>query len=391
MLLPVKTMQKVSTPIDSLKNGVKFCWHRSPDYGNLLPEWNELLKRSKNLNVLYQSPEWFGHLLNTEADDHLHLGLAKDADGKLLGVLPLKVGTFPLNFEVSARSLFKIPFKSTFLLGSQPLLADNESIYDEVLNEIEKSFSDCTCIYIDSLTKDSFFWRYLKSSSKVKNQYWVYLPEGFRPFHYLELNKTFEDFLSKFKSKKRGNLRRQLKNLQEFGQTDIELRCIRLKEQIPEFLKAAESIAGKSWQSRRIGPRIKNDIVYNQKLTDLADRGILRSYLLVCGVPCAFIIGYQFCGVYHYVEIAYDQKFYEHSPGTALLYLMVEDLFRSDSPQWLNFGIGDAHYKQEFSNQHAEDASILLLRKNLHNRSVMLLHCLFYSLKKIVKKILYKI
>jgi CelD/BcsL family acetyltransferase involved in cellulose biosynthesis len=120
---------------------------------------------------------------------------------------------------------------------------------------------------------------------------------------------------------------------------------------------------------------------------DVARRGLLRSYVLYgANAPCALVLGYQFGDVFHYAEIAYDQTFGRFSPGTALLYLLIEDLTGHRSPRLVNFGIGDAGYKREFSNIHAEDASVLLLPKNAANAVRRRCHGAFRSLVASVKR-----
>jgi CelD/BcsL family acetyltransferase involved in cellulose biosynthesis len=106
-----------------------------------------------------------------------------------------------------------------------------------------------------------------------------------------------------------------------------------------------------------------------EEVADLADRGILRSYLLMAGEKaCAYVLGYHFRDVFYYVKVGYDQAFAASSPGTGLLYLLIKDLIENTSARRLNFDYGDAAYKREFGNVHGEDATVLLLRKTLSNR-----------------------
>ena len=107
---------------------------------------------------------------------------------------------------------------------------------------------------------------------------------------------------------------------------------------------------------------------------------MLRSYLLRCGErPCAFVLGYQHGDVYHYAEIGYDRDFTNFSPGMVLYYLLVRDLFAHRPPSTLNFGRGDADYKQRFGNVQREDVSIFLMRKTHRNRLRVGSHSAFRS------------
>ena len=82
-----------------------------------------------------------------------------------------------------------------------------------------------------------------------------------------------------------------------------------------------------SWQDDILGNRISDSDEQRAWCERLAKTGLLRSYLLKCGERLrAFVIGYQFNGVFHYAEIGYDREFSEHSPGTVLLHLLIQDL-----------------------------------------------------------------
>jgi len=350
-------------------------------------QWGSLLSSSNNLDLLYQSPNWFDHLSFINSDKKLSAEVYKDDSDQILGIVPILIGQYWLRFDISAQALWKTPLNTAYILGSQPLVPHHENIYDMLFASIWEDFPDCDCVYIDSLPTDSFLWNYLKKVGTERKNYLLYIPDGVRPYHSLLLPPTFDEYLSNFKRKKRYNLERQVKMLRDYGDGKLDMIRVDSEDRIQDFLEGAVSISQNSWQQTRIGTRIDNSPQRHAKLADLAERGLLRSYLLICGEkPCAFILGYQFRDVYHYVEIAYDQSFTKFSPGTVLLYLLIEDLIRHNAPQKVNFGVGHASYKQEFGNIHNEDASVLLLRKTIANRIRMISHSSFRSLIHAVKK-----
>jgi hypothetical protein len=354
----------------------------------LREEWGNLLSSSENLDLLYQSPQWCEHLLAADSkNSQLLLGVAKNKVGSVVGVVPIRVGQYNLRFDISSYALWKTTLRTASILGSQPLLPNDDYIFDCLFASLWSNLRECDCIYMDSVPTNSFLWQYLGKSGENRRNDILYVPDGARPYHSLLLPATFAEYLSSFKRKKRYNLERQVKMLRDHGGGVLDMMRVDSESQIQGFLEGAVWVARNSWQQTRIGTRIDNSPQRHAKLADLAERGLLRSYLLICGEkPCAFILGYQFRDVYHYVEIAYDQSFTKFSPGTVLLYLLIEDLIRHNAPQKVNFGIGHASYKQEFSNIHNEDASVLLLRKTIANRIRMISHSSFRSLIHAVKK-----
>jgi GNAT superfamily N-acetyltransferase len=355
----------------------------------LRQEWARLLDSNDNLDLLYQSPQWFDHLMTT--DNRLFLGVLRDNAGRHLGIVPIRLGTYNLKFDVYAHALWKISLRTAFVLGSQPLLPKDNDFYDYVFATIWNNLPQCECIYMDSVPTDCFLWQHLRKSGSKQENYTIYVPDGTRPYHCVLLPSTFDEYLSKFKRKKRYNLERQVNVLRDHGNGRLDVVRVDSEAQIESFLKSAVCVARSSWQQTRIGTRIDEGQGRHAKLSDVARRGLLRSYLLISGEKaCAFVLGYQYRDVYHYVEIAYDENFAKFSPGTVLLYLLIKDLIQYNPPKRLNFGVGHASYKQEFGNIHYEDASVLLLRNNLVNKIRCMGHSSFRYLIRILRKRLRK-
>jgi CelD/BcsL family acetyltransferase involved in cellulose biosynthesis len=240
---------------------------------------------------------------------------------------------------------------------------------------------------MDSVAVGSFLWKFLNRKNTFQDSYLLYAPDGIRSNHSLMLPKSFHEYLSKFKSKTRNTFKRKVNRLREYGNGSLSMHRVDATDQIETFLEGAVAVAQNSWQQKRLGTRIDCSPQTQSKLTNLAMEGLLRSYLLICGnKPCAFLLGYQFRDIYYYVEVAYDRSFSQYSPGTVLLYLLIEDLINYHPPQWVNFGIGHASYKKEFGNVHSEDASILLFRNNLTNKVLRSTHSLFRSCVRSIRK-----
>jgi GNAT superfamily N-acetyltransferase len=355
---------------------------------NLRQKWEQLLESSDNLDLLYQYPQWFDHLVATDPNDtRLLLGVVKNDTGILTGISPIRVGRYSLKFDISSYALWKTNLRTAFILGSQPLLPPDERLYDRLFTALWENLPECDCIYMDTVPTESFLWQYLDKSKWLLELWIPHVVDGIQNHHALLLPPTFEEYLSKFKSKTRNTFKRKVKRLREQGGGRLEMLRVDSEDQVQAFLEGAASVARHSWQQKRLGTRIDNSRQHSENLTDLAGRGILRSYLLICGdKSCAFLLGYQFRGVYHYVEVAYDQSFSKFSPGTVLLYLLIEDLTYHNPPNRVNFGIGHASYKQEFGNVHFKDASVLLLRKNIPNKIRQSAHSLFRSCISTIKR-----
>lgn len=185
----------------------------------------------------------------------------------------------------------------------------------------------------------------------------VFATHEFQPRRYIDFPPTEAEYWRTFSSRSLSKFRR---NLKKFGQTRLE-RVTEI-EQLPDFLRAANEISRQSWQSRQFGLRVRNDDAELRQLSALAQHGLLRSYLWwIEGKPAAFAVCNQNAGCFRYEEIAYCAEFGQFSPGRTMLQQIVEDLLRHRSPATLDFGGGDAEYKQQFANRASRSGTIWLV------------------------------
>ncbi len=346
--------------------------------------WDELLSMSQNINAMYQSFEWVAHLFNMPEKLNVHIVIFRDK-GEIAGIVPVIIKNYTLKFDIYARSYLNKALKTVYILGSEPLLSADISI-GHLLDTLWQIFPECRVIYIDSLITDSVFWETIHNNRRSIKKSMVYLNDSIRPFHYTQVASSMDEYMQHFKSKKRYNIKRQVKVLNNNPEKRMEFQRVDSTDQVESFLKDAGFVSGNSWQNERIGKRIGSDEGTIAKLSDLADKNIFRSYLLkISDTPVAFILGYQHKGIFHYVEIGYDQAFSKFSPGTVALYLLLEDLHSYNPPEILNFGVGDAQYKKDFGNVCKKDISMLIMRKTVSNYLLKISHFTFKWLIEYVK------
>jgi CelD/BcsL family acetyltransferase involved in cellulose biosynthesis len=245
------------------------------------------------------------------------------------------------------------------------------------------------CAYMDTVPADDPFLQL--AIETWRDSYLVYAPGGARPWHLLQIPATCEDYLSRMSSKTRSTLRKKAKKLAESAGGELKVTRIDLGHQVVGFLTEAVKVSQKSWQHEILGNRINDSDEERAWAERLTEAGLFRSYLLKAGErSCAFVVGYQFNGVFHYVELGYDREFSEHSPGTILLHLLIQDLCNHKPPATLNFGLGDGDYKRRFGNVQIEDISIIVMRKTLPNYFLIRSHALLRYLVGVVRGIVKK-
>jgi hypothetical protein len=145
------------------------------------------------------------------------------------------------------------------------------------------------------------------------------------------------------------------------------IRVTRASE-IDAFLEAAYGISQKTWQfvQYRWGIGARDIDVVRGEMQFLAQRGWLRSYLLKCGtVPCSFIIGQQHGSTFYAAAAGVHPAWRSYSAGTVLLLLVVEDLFRENSPQFYDLDCYQRH-KEHFANESYLEAYVWLFRRRAY-------------------------
>jgi hypothetical protein len=390
--------------------------------------WRRLVAEYRHARSLHQSLEWFDHVRATDPRRRLFAAVLRDDLGRPEAVVPLMEDPQSLAYDVRGRVLGRHRLRTVCLPGSLPPMPPDLGLYDRLFAALAAGFPRHDAVSLTSVPTDHPLYLYLDESPRFRSPdfgvrsmwpgsgvvpggrggalgapdvgqfrgsegpapatqrfggggtamrpfFLLYEPEGVRRSHLLRLPERFADYLARFRSKKRYNLQRQVRLLRGHFAGGLRLERVTRPDEVPAFLAAAREVETESWQGRVSGPRLDRS---PGKLADAAARGLLRSYLLLGGGrPVAFVVGFQFAAAYDYYKIGYREELARLSPGTCLLYLLIEDLVGHRRPEVLNFDWGDAPYKAEFGNVHGRDAGVLLLRPTAGNRWRCLTHAAF--------------
>lgn len=356
------------------------------DEPHLRKRWVEITNQSENVNAIYASPVWYDLLRERHDPAELALAAAYDLEGEVVGVTPILFKNHPFQYYVSKYPIITRQLKAAHILGSVPMFPADPHLGTQLLDLLLDAEVDC--VYMDTVPMEDPF---LKSATQPwRKHYLVYAPGGPRPWHLLQIPASSEAYLSRMSSKARADLKKGKKLATSVG-GKLEVTRIDSEHQVGDFLADAVRVSQNSWQYDILGDRMTDSEEERAWSKSLARAGLLRSYLLKCGDrACAFVVGHQFKGVFHHVEIGYDREFSKYSPGTVLLLMLIQDLCDYAPPTLLNFGMGDADYKRRFGSMQREDTSILVFRKSPKNylliRSHALLRFLVRALRGIVKK-----
>jgi len=200
-----------------------------------------------------------------------------------------------------------------------------------------------------------------------------YVPRRDR-LYFVELEGTFDDYLGRRSAKSRHNLKRSLKKILERN-PDGALTVATAADEMEEFQRAAVAISNRTFQGQLLQVGLPDTPEFLRQMQDRARLGEARGYLLW---DQGEAIAYAWCAG-HGTSLTYEVIGYlpdraALSPGTVLLYLILEDLFRLNRFQIFDFGVGEAPYKQAFATARLDFSDTYLFRQTWRYRWRVWLH-----------------
>jgi hypothetical protein len=128
---------------------------------------------------------------------------------------------------------------------------------------------------------------------------------------------------------------------------------------VRELCARIEIVASRTYQ-RSLGVGFINDEDHRRRFMLFAERGQLRMQLLEIDRNIkAFWIGTVYQGVFHSFETGYDPDLRQYEPGTLIFIRMIDELAR-EGVRNVDFGLGDASYKQRFGDKSWGEATFRL-------------------------------
>jgi hypothetical protein len=315
------------------------------------------------------------------------LVLREDGVAKDLLVGRVEIGDIEL--RIGYKTVFKIKAKLLVILHRGFLGHEDEftarKLFEELLNILNRREVDA--ILFHRLDRNSFFRRLLAAKSGLL------CGDPFSPVmvHWgMTLSKSLDDVILGMKSRHRSWLRRKRHKVDALSaehQGQVTFRIFSEKQDIPTLWNDLEFVAKKSYQ-RGIGVGFMQTEEQMRRLSLAAEKGWLRACVLyVDNVPCAFWLGNLYKGVFGSESMGYDPKLSYHEIGTIVIVKMLEYLCQIGAKE-LDFGFGEAFYKQRLGNICMEEMNIYLFSPTLKSVSINCTRMLFEALDMTIRKTL---
>jgi hypothetical protein len=334
---------------------------------SLLSEW-QALQTDHFADSPMHDPEWLRGYFDGQENNVRVYSLYEG--GRLCGFAPFLCKPWPVQWHLGELRVAQLPLTRLRLLGEGLAFPSDRAAYDLLFQRLTASAQGFDALYLEEVPVDSFLWKYLEESQLIRNSFLRYAPEKPSGHPLLRFEGGFEDYMGKFSSKHRKNLRREVKRMREGIAGPMTFTRYERPEEIALFLDLAVEVSRKTYQWTLHQRGLSATDLLRKRLLFAAEHGWMRSYLLFCaGAPVAFLLGYQYKGRYLFHEIGFDPEFAKYSAGTVLQLLAIEDMFDHDRPDFIDFG-DYGNYKDMLSTESYEQGKLFLFRRSAYSSFV---------------------
>ena len=201
-----------------------------------------------------------------------------------------------------------------------------------------------------------------------------YVPGQGKRF-FIDLNGAFEAYLGKFRKKTRYTMRRKLRLFSQHSDGPGGWREFRCAADMAEFHRLASEVSRKTYQHRLLRAGIDTSSSFRDEMVRGASEGQSRGYIMFHQQTP---IAYMFCRARGtdlvFEKTGFDPSFAADSPGSVLLWLVLERLFADGEFHRFDFGDGVYSHKVHLATGSIEVAEIYCFPWNFRNAALVLTH-----------------
>jgi hypothetical protein len=237
---------------------------------------------------------------------------------------------------------------------------------------------------LDYPPTDSFLYKRALSLPGILSRDFASVPQ---PHYLMRLPRTIEEVFQGFSSSHRQAVKSHARKIEKKLGERLKVRCFRDPGELEMGIATVEEVARKTYH-RALGVGFDTSPESVRILRFYADRDQLRMYVVSDGdKPIAFWVGVVYGGWFHSDHTAFDPEYRDCSPGTYVQVKLIEDLCR-DGHHGIDFGLGDAVYKQRFGNENFEESPVCLFAPHMKGVTIKAAHSFTAGASNVLKKIL---
>jgi CelD/BcsL family acetyltransferase involved in cellulose biosynthesis len=195
-----------------------------------------------------------------------------------------------------------------------------------------------------------------------------------------EINFSGLDYLKKFNSKFRHDIKYREKKLSKIG--NIKFEIVADIDLLDKYIDEYYDVYSKSWQKReRIGPTFHRDLAKMAAKKKRLRLGFLR----INNTPIASQFWIVCARTAYILKTVYNQEFKNYSPGKILTLRMFQNVIDEDRVLEIDYLHGDEQYKKDWVTKRRIRKKVIIFNKNIKGQYLKL------TTKKVLPKFIIKL
>lgn len=286
--------------------------------------------------------------------------LVLERDGKPQGLLVGRITTQAFKCNLGYKSVSLGQVRQLTILYGGVLGCDDLSCAQLMIGELNRMLEnrEVDAVFFNLLDTASHLFRIATRNPGFFVRDHLVTPQ----LHWkVGLPATLTGFLQRLNKKHRYWLKRLEKQLDKEFPGRVSFRSLTDGHQRKEMMNDVECVARKTYQ-RRLGVEVNNvaDDALEEKMR------WERVYVIyIANRPCAFWMGRLYKGTFYSDATGYDPEYRKHELGTVVFMRMIDRLCR-EGVETIDFGLGDALYKQRFGDQSWSEAGVRIFSPSRH-------------------------
>lgn len=282
-----------------------------------------------------------------------------ERDGHVDAMLVARIELLRLRSRLGYKTVFAPQVRSITVLNGGILGDVDEHAFRQMLAGIRSSLAggEADIAIFRYLPVDSAFYRI--ASTEVPFLGRQHFGDSELRWE-LELPDSVDDILRLSSRKTRQRLQGYVRKLERTHEGGLSLRRYTEPGEIDDFFRDVEAIAPKTYQ-HALGVALGDTPVHRERIGLCLERGWFRGYVLsIDGRPCSFQYGELYRGRFRLGRPGYDPALAHLRVGTYLLLKAFDDLCRDETARVVDFGIGEADYKERFGTTSVREGNVIV-------------------------------
>ena len=214
--------------------------------------------------------------------------------------------------------------------------------------------------------------------SRVENHYCMSVPQN------------VEEFFRTRSHNHRAKLKRYIRNLEKEFPNEVEMVTYSNESDLDKAIRDASKVSRVTYQYE-LGAGFRDTARTRTLLTTSAKKGWLRLHILyIHGEPVAFRNIIKYSNLYIGYGMGHDSKWSKWRVGTVLFLKILEYICNDEDVEIIDFGFGNAEYKDIYSDKQWQEASIYIFAPRFYPTFINILRTSIAAINSILEYVVKK-